>query len=282
MPVRSEFRTRFVRRTSGLPIALLLAGVMGTVALGQYRNQASQSARRYATSESFDGAFQFCRIQFRQASNGDGGDWAVDFPRADQNLSVRLSELTKAPVSFNERQQPNHLLLTLNQPELFRCGFIMMTEVGSVYLDDVEAGNLRDYLLKGGFLWADDFWGEYAWAIWESQIRKALPSSAYQIIDLPLTHPIFHQVLNVDHVPQIPAINSTDWRRGRTSERPDSQTPHARAILDQNGRVMVLATHNTDFGDAYEREEDDPEYFRTFSVIGYAFGINVLVHAMTH
>jgi hypothetical protein len=159
----------------------------------------------------------------------------------------------------------------------------MMTEVGSIYLDAREATNLRNYLLKGGFLWADDFWGEYAWAIWEGQIRKALPSNAYPIIDLPLSHAFFHELLNVDHFPQIPSIGHRGWRRGDTSERgAESATPHARAILDQRGRVMVFISHNTDFGDAYEREEDDPEYFRRFSVTAYAFGINVLVYAMTH
>jgi hypothetical protein len=279
----STARARFVRRFGAAVAATLLIGATGTVAFGQYRNQASRSARHYADAESFDGKFQFCRIQFRRASNGDGNGWDVDFPRADQNLSTRLSELTKAPVSFDERHEPNHLLLTLDQPEIFKCGFMMMTEVGSIYLDDREALNLRNYLLKGGFLWADDFWGDYAWAIWESQIRKALPSSAYPIIDLPLDHPFFHLVLHVDHFPQIPGIGATDWRHGQTSERgAASATPHARAILDQHGRVMVLITHNTDFGDAYEREEDDPEYFRNFSVIGYAFGINVLVYLMTH
>jgi hypothetical protein len=158
----------------------------------------------------------------------------------------------------------------------------MMTEVGALYMDDREAKNLHDYLLKGGFLWADDFWGEYAWAIFESQIRKALPSGAYPIIDIPLEHPFFHQVLTVDHFPQIPSIGR-DWRNGQTSERgAESAVPHARAILDQHGRVMVLITHNTDFGDAYEREDQDPDYFRLFSIIGYAFGINVLVYGMTH
>ena len=262
---------------------LTCVGAMGTVAFGQYRNRASRSAMNYAEPNSFDGSFQFCRIAFRRAGNGDGGGWDVDFPRADQNLSVRLSELTKTPVSFDERKEPNHLLLQLNQPELFRCGFIMMTEVGSVYLDDDESENLRNYLLKGGFLWADDFWGEYAWAIWESQIRKVLPSNAYPIVDLPLEHPIFHQVLNVSKVPQIPSIGGSQWRYGNTSERgADSAVPHIRGILNEHGRVMVLITHNTDFGDAYEREEDDPDYFKTFSVDGYAFGINALVYAMTH
>ncbi|HKT80813.1 MAG TPA: DUF4159 domain-containing protein [Vicinamibacterales bacterium] len=152
-----------------------------------------------------------------------------------------------------------------------------------MYLDDHEAENLRNYLLKGGFLWADDFWGEYAWAIFESQIRKALPSNAYPIVDLPLDHPIFRQVMTVDHIPQIPAIGGSGWRFGQTSERgPESATPHVRAILDKQNRVMVLVTHNTDFGDAYEREDEDPDYFHKFSVIGYAFGVNVLIYLMTH
>ncbi len=236
----------------------------------------------YATPDSFDGAFQFCRIEFRNASNGDGNGWDVDYPRADQNLSIRLSELTKASVSFDDRKEPNHLWLRLTQPELFRCPFIMMTEVGGLYLDDREALSLHNYLVKGGFLWADDFWGERAWAIWESQIRKALPSGTYPMVDLPLDHPIFHEVINVPKFPQIPSIGF--WRGGRgTSERgADSAVPHARGILDAHGRVMVLITHNTDFGDAYERETDDPEYFQRFSIDGYAFGINALVYGMTH
>src|SRR6185369_8299509 len=50
---------------------------------------------RYATLDDFDGTFQFCRIVTNFAPDGDGGSWNVDFPRADENLSIRLSELTK-------------------------------------------------------------------------------------------------------------------------------------------------------------------------------------------
>jgi len=66
----------------------------------------------------------------------------------------------------------------------------MMTEVGSIFIYPEEAAALRDYLLKGGFLWADDFWGENAWYVWESQIRKVLPSGDGQWgtgIEQPLT-----------------------------------------------------------------------------------------------
>src|SRR5206468_2226986 len=95
----------------------------------------------------------------------------------------------------------------LTQPELSHCPFVMMTEPGGAYFDDSEAAALRAYLLKGGFFWADDFWGEYAWQNWESQIRKVLSSGAYPIVDLPLDHSIFHLLMTVPKIPQIPAID---------------------------------------------------------------------------
>jgi hypothetical protein len=179
-------------------------------------------------------------------------------------------------------KDPNSLLLTATAPEISHCAFVMMTEPGGAYFDDDEAAALRTYLIKGGFLWADDFWGEYAWDFWEAQIRKVFPSGQYPIFDVPLTHPLFHQMMTVQKIPQIPSINF--WGgTGRTSERgAESATPHVRAINDERGRIMVLMTHNTDFGDAYEREGDNHEYFERFSVPGYAVGVNVLLYVMTH
>src|SRR5581483_805076 len=137
-------------------------------------------------------------------------------------------------------------------------------------------------LLKGGFLWADDFWGNLAWSNWESQIRKALPASEYPISDVTTDDPMFHTLFNIDNLPQIPNIGL--WvRYGLTSERgAESAQMHARVIRDKKGRVVVFMTHNTDFGDAYEREAESPDYFKHFSINGYAIGIDVILYAMTH
>ena len=236
-----------------------------------------------ATPRSFDGAFQFCRVAFRGIQGGDGGGWLTDYPDADRNLSVRLGELTKTPVSLDPvTGEPNHLVVQLTAPELFRCPVLFGYEVGNFFIDDQEAAALRSYLQKGGFLWVDDFWGTRAWNNWEGQIRKVFPSGTHPIIDVPLDHPLFHQVQTVTKVPQIPAVDF--WLSGRgTSERGyDSRVPHIRAIADERGRIMVLMSYNTDFGDSYEREGVSREYFLTFSVQGYAFAVNALVYAMTH
>jgi hypothetical protein len=231
----------------------------------------------------YDGSFVFCRVAFRQNPYGDGGGWSVDYPRADMNLPFRMGQLTTVPISRDPTGEPNHVVITLTDPHLFQCPFIMMTEVGALLMDPEEASQLRTYLEKGGFLWADDFWGEYAWQVFEREIRKALPANEFPLTDVPLTDPLFHTVYNVKYIPQIPSINFWFGSGLQTSERgADSAQPHVRAIRDSTGRILVVITHNTDFGDAFEREGDDRRYFDRFAAEGYAFGINVIVYAMTH
>ena len=237
---------------------------------------------RMASDAIFDGSFNFCRIAF-SGGGRRGSSWGVDYPRADVNLSIRLSELTRTRVSFDEAREPNHVVVRLTDEQLFQCPFVMMTEVGTLYFDEDEIEPLRNYLLKGGFLWADDFWGSGAWQWWHGQIRRVLPSGEYRLIDLPLDHPLFRAHFVVAKMPQIPSINYWMGTGGDTSEwGSDSQIPHARAVVDANDRIMVLMTHNTDIGDSWEREADDPRYFYHFAIDGYALGINIVLYAMSH
>jgi len=268
-----------------LALAAVVAALLAASVDAQQRFRRGSFRRgvKLATPQSFDGSFNFCRIMFQYHPYGHGGGWSVDYPRADENLSIRLGELTKTPISRDAGGEPNYVVLRLADPELFRCPFIMMTEVGAAYLDGEEAARLREYLLKGGFLWADDFWGSYAWSVWAGEIAKVLPANEYPIIDLPTDHPIFRTLFVVPGLPQIPSINFWAGTGGSTSEQgADSAEPHARGIADRRGRLMVLITHNTDLGDAFEREGDDPNYFHRFSVDGYAVGIDILLYAMTH
>jgi hypothetical protein len=276
-PTHSQhwLRTRLGVAFVVLAVLLAAAGVDAQFGRGRF-------SVRLATAEDHDGAFHFCRAWFRSARGGDGGDWSVDFPRADINLSIRLAELTKTPVGQTTDRQPHHLIVRLTDDALFQCPFVMMTEVGSLYFDDREAARLREYLLKGGFLWVDDFWGSYAWRAWESQIRKVFPASEHPIVDLPPEHEIYRTQFVVARTPQIPNIGH--WLgTGTTSERgSDSAEVHTRGIVDRDGRVMVLMTHNTDLGDSWEREADDPTYFYNFAANGYAFGIDIVLYALTH
>jgi hypothetical protein len=226
-----------------------------------------------------------CHILYtsvRREANGSG--WRTDYPWAQRNLLIRLSEVTKTRVSWLKTGVPHVWLVRLTDPALFQCGFLMASDVGTIGLTLDEAQALRLYLQKGGFLWVDDFWGDEAWAHWSRELAKALPGTEYATEDVPLTDPIFRSMLDVKKVPQVTGIGF--WRSvggQTTSERgAESAVPHLRAIRDAHGRIIVVMTHNTDVSNSWERETDDPAYFYQFSVAGYALGINILLYAMTH
>ena len=191
--------------------------------------------------------------------------------------------MTTTPISYSaEQKRPNTWVVKLTDAKLYDCPFLIASDVGTIGIKDEEVSALREYLLKGGFLWVDDFWGTEAWNQWEEEIGKVLPPEEYPIEDISAADPIMREMFDLEKVPQI--TNVTFWLKnnGKTSERDeDSAQVHVRAIRDKHRRIMVLMTHNTDVGDSFEREREDSEYSRLFSPPGYALGINVLLYAMT-
>ena len=226
--------------------------------------------------------FTLCKLMYtsvRREANGMG--WATDYPYAGINLLTRVGELTRTRVSTDHEGEPNYWVVRLTTDDIFQCPFTMATDVGTLEFSAEEADRLRRYLLKGGFLWVDDFWGTRAWEQWAGQMRRVLPDHA--IVDVPADHPIRHTMFELKTLPQVTSINW--WRRsgGETSERgPDSPVANFRMIADAAGRIMVLRTHNTDIGDSWEREGEDREFFLQFSPEGYAVGINVVLYSLTH
>jgi hypothetical protein len=239
---------------------------------------------RFPDAETFGHGFVFCRGIYRSDRREAGGTgWSTDYPDAELNFSIRLSELTKARVHRGNDGKPVHVTVRLTDDALFKCPYLHMEDVGTMALSEEEVRKLREYLLKGGFLWVDDYWGEWAWEQWVQQIGRVLPPGEYPIVDLPIGHPIWRSQFVLKELPQIPAIQQ--WRRlgFETSERgEESRIPHFRGIADKDGRVFVVMTHNTDISDAWEREGEDPRYFYQFSPKGYGVGIDVMLYAMTH
>ena len=239
---------------------------------------------RFPDAETFGHGFVFCRGIYRSDRREAGGTgWSTDYPDAELNFSIRLSELTKTRIHRGGDGKPVHVTVRLTDDSLFNCPYLHMEDVGTMALSEAEVQKLREYLLKGGFLWVDDYWGDYAWDQWVEQIARVLPPSEFPIVELPIGHPIWQSQFQLKELPQIPAIQS--WRRigYDTSERgEESRTPHFRGIADKAGRVFVVMTHNTDISDAWEREGEDPRYFYQFSPKGYGVGIDVMLYAMTH
>ncbi len=265
--------------------------VIGIWALGlslasaQFRGGELRTPIRRPPSVLPDRNFVVCRLMYTQVrEEPGGGGWRTDYPYGEINLTRRLSELTKTPVSWDRAGSPNYYTVSALDDSLFQCPFLMASDVGTVGFSDEDASRLRTYFLKGGFLWVDDFWGDDAWDQWSGEIGKVLPPAEFPIEDIPPDDPILRSQFTVPQVAQITNIRFwRQWRGEETSERgEETREVHFRGIRDAHGRLMVVMTHNTDVGDSWEREGEDPAFFYQFSPNGYALGINVLLHAMTH
>jgi hypothetical protein len=213
--------------------------------------------------------------------------WWVDFPDADLNFSCRLQQLTST------RVDPDGRTLKLNDPSLPDYPLIMMEHPGYMRLRNDELEALQNYLRNGGALFINDFWSQREWHGFEAEMKRVLPGINW--VELSTEHPIFHcifdlrgpmqnlqvptlQFWNRNHDPLDPKSPLQRVDRGEGSEK-----MHVRAWLDDRQRIMVLAIHNSDIADGWEREGENDAYFRTFSEkVSYPLGINVVFYLMTH
>lgn len=274
----------------GLLVAALLVCAVPVLAQGPFiwGGYYGRTPPRFPSETSFNGGFNFCRAMF-QSNRREKQGWATDYPGADINFSIRLSELTKVQVRMRPAEQgpdlPDAVVVRLTDDNLFRCPFILMEDAGTAHFSDAEVARLRDYLLKGGFLFVSDYHGSWAREQFDQEIGRVLSPTQFPPIDLePPDHPIWHTFFDVTKIPQLASINT--WRRsgGDTIERwnETGAPPSVRGIADQHGRLLVVMAHNTDVPDAWEREGEDPQYFYSFSPESYAVGIDILLYAMTH
>ncbi|GAA5135939.1 hypothetical protein GCM10023213_10120 [Prosthecobacter algae] len=224
--------------------------------------------------------FTFARLRYNSESWGrrrGGGKWTTDYPDADLNFSYRLQQLTSLQVS------PKGAVVDIDAEQMRNYPFIYMIEPGNISLTEGDAKVMRDYMLNGGFIMVDDFWGEEEWDTFYVALKQIFPDREPQ--ELPLEHEVFHMVFPLKVKPQIPSVGHAMAGRsqGITAERFDAQTPHYRAIFDDKKRIVMMICHNTDLGDGWEEEGTDPWYFREFSEkYAYPLGINIVFYALTH
>ncbi len=238
--------------------------------------------------------FTFARVMFDSNPRpGTGGrlgrrlGWWVDYPDADLNLSYRLQQLTSI------RTDPDARVLRLTDPDAFRFPLLYMEHAGYMALTDEEVTLLRKYLTGGGVLLVNDFWGEQEWEGFADEIQRVLPDRHW--IDLGLDHPVFHCIYNLEgpmNKLQIPTLQF--WNQDHDPNDPNSplqriyrgegsEDMHVRALLDNQQRIVILAIHNSDVSDGWEREGENKRYFDEFSEkIAYPLGINIIVYLMTH
>jgi hypothetical protein len=220
------------------------------------------------------GEYTFVRTIYRSPMRGRfWGSWATDYPEADYHFIVGIRFWSGANLDISEKPEK----LEIMDPKLFQYPLIYFVEPGYLELSPEEAARLREYTDRGGFLFLDDFWGDYEWENVQEQMRRVFPKS--RIEDLPLTHPVFHSYFDIDEVVQVPGIGAWLWR-GQTHEK-GGIVPHYMGIENERGRLVTFIARNCDLGDAWEWI-DDPRYPLKYGLAAYRVGLNVIEYAMTH
>lgn len=265
---------------------------------GYYRNEprdARGGVPEWTNEAGFEkDVFAFVRVIYNSSGRSRGyyggfygyggrGRWTTDAPDADLNLSFRLQQMTSMKV------HPNETNIELTDPTLFHYPFIYIVEPGSLQFSEEEVTALRKYLLNGGFLMVDDFWGDDEWDNFYGEMKRVFPDRDY--VELPMDHPIFHAIFSLKMTKnelQIPNVGTgtASERTGVTWEDNhygNTRDVHFRSYFDDKGRMVAIICHNTDNGDGWEREGDNEYYFREFSEKkAYPLMINIVFYAMTH
>jgi hypothetical protein len=227
--------------------------------------------------------FTFARLRYPSGGGyqggrrrGGGGGWRTDYPDSDLNFSYRLQELTSLEVD------PDGKIVDIDAEQLADYPWVYMIEPGRISLSSEEAKTLRDYMMNGGFIMVDDFWGAEERKRFDEALKQIFPEREPK--ELPIEHPIFHFVFDLKAKPQVPSIGvamsgySYEYRDGDSGKDVSYQ-----GVFDEKGRMMMIICFNTDLGDGWEREGENEWYFKNFSEpLSFPMGINIVFYALTH
>jgi hypothetical protein len=272
--------------SDGAALALVALAAAGLAQRGRFRVPEREEDELPAPAR--NGEFHFIRVEYTdlpQYHRGFGyasrmgmgsGWWIVDWPAADNHFSSGVGRLTRVDTG-----DPRHLRLT--DDRLFDYPWIYATQTGWWGLTDAETARLREYLLRGGFLVVDDFWGPEQWAVFRETMARVFP--AQPITDIAESDAVMHVVYDIREKDRTFIPGSRHLYRGpggtvRVVQPPGTQ-PAWRAMYDERGRLIVAVNFNTDVGDAWEFA-DVPYYPAEMTLLAYRYGVNYLVYAMTH
>lgn len=268
----------------GLPLtALLLLAAAGLAQRGRFPSR-EEAAPVFPT----EAEFHFIRVEYTDlpeyhrrfgfsSRNGTGeGWWQVDWPDADNHFTLGIQRLTRVDTG-----EPRHFRLT--DDKLFDNPWVYATQTGWWDLSDAETLRLREYLMRGGFLVVDDFWGPEQWEIFRRTMERVLPGKP--ITDLSQSDLVMHVLYDIQEKDRTFIPGTRHLRMGQSGtvevQQPPGTAPAWRAMYDDRNRMVVAVNYNTDVGDAWEYA-DSPYYPEPMTALAYRYGINYVIYSMTH
>jgi hypothetical protein len=210
-----------------------------------------------------------------------GTSWTQDYPRADRHFAQALRRLSR--VEARSVEQPVNPDET---DDFYNWPWMNAGEMGDWMLTQAQAKVIREYLLRGGFLMLDDFWGPDEYARFEPSMKMIFPDRP--VVEIDSANAIFHSVYNLDDRYQVLGQWALGNRGGYggggyggMNRRAAGTVAHWLGVLDDKNRVMVAISFNSDLGDAWEWA-DSPTYPEKMAGLAIRIGVNYVVYSMSH
>jgi hypothetical protein len=250
--------------------ALLLVLVGMLSGSSTHAPQGDAPARgHYSAPIRYDGRFTLVRLRWGAELPSPRGRfgfqyaWSHDYPRAEQNLSAIIRELTYLDIHDDGNE-----ILTLDDPDLFKYPLALMWEPGFWNLTDREAESFRAYLLKGGFAIFEDFDGATQWANFEAQMHRVLPQG--RLVRLDSSQQIFNAFFPMKDIDAI--VHPMSHIR-----------PSYYGIFEDNDpsrRLLVVANYDNDVPQYWERSGQGLFPFDA-SNEAYKLGVNYMIYGLS-
>ena len=256
------------------------AGLIAVFLLGGIASSQRRMIRENPGGDSPEGEFHMARIKYR--TYGGAGSrgfiqpwWAIDYPFAEEHFLPALRRATNMSVADDS------IHLELTDERIFDYPFLFLQQPGQGNWQPTtkEAANLREHLLRGGFLLVDDLHGEYDWYVFAQAMRSVFPDRP--IVEIPDDDALIHIFFDLDKSTQIPGERHLRMSRSGQVVAQTQGPARWRGVYDDRGRLMAAINFNMDMGDAWEHA-DDPYYPLPMTALAYKFGINYVIYAMTH
>ena len=195
------------------------------------------------------------RLTIARLQYEGGGDWYAN-PSSLPNLLTAIATRTSLDVERTEAR------VTLTSDRLWDYPYLYITGHGNIRLSDAEVARLREYVLRGGFLHADDNYGLDE--SFRREIARVFPDRP--LVDVPLSHPIYNIVYPFPK--GIPKIHEHDGK-----------PPRGYGIF-LGDRLAVYYSYESDLGNGWE----DPSVHNDPPAVHEAalrMGVNLFVYAVT-
>ena len=250
--------------------AFLLVALLATAAVGD----PSDTNIVIEDPTEYDARLTFARLRYNMSADPDfgmrfGGDeppWMHDYPRAERNLMHIMDEVTSV-----DPYKDGGRIVDIGDPELMKYPIAYMSEPGFWQMSDKEAENLRNYLLKGGFLIFDDFGrrgGRDDWQNLAIQMARVLPRARW--IQMEVSHPVFHAFFQIESLENlIPSYRGYPAFLGLFEDN------------DHKKRLIAIANYNNDLGGNWEYSDTGFLPVEA-SNEAYKFGVNYFIYGLTH